>query len=205
MSEVLVEMWRGSFLECQHRGHAVIVNSRGDILESWGNPSKEILPRSACKILQAVPLVESGAADAYGLNLEHLALSCASHQGDSLHTQAVSKWLASLDLSEKDLRCGTHWPLGKETTNEMVRLGKEPCQIHNNCSGKHSGFLTLNKFLKGDAEYIDINHPVQKSILSVFEEMTGETSSGYGIDGCSAPNHATSLKGLATGSSYSHG
>ena len=129
MSEVLVEMWRGSFLECQHRGHAVIVNSRGDILESWGNPSKEILPRSACKILQAVPLVESGAADAYGLNLEHLALSCASHQGDSLHTQAVSKWLASLDLSEKDLRCGTHWPLGKETTNEMVRLGKEPCQI----------------------------------------------------------------------------
>jgi L-asparaginase II len=90
MSEVLVEMWRGSFLECQHRGHAVIVNSRGDILESWGNPSKEILPRSACKILQAVPLVESGAADAYGLNLEHLALSCASHQGDSLHTQAES-------------------------------------------------------------------------------------------------------------------
>ncbi|MDA7758882.1 asparaginase [Amylibacter sp.] len=198
MSEVLVEVWRGSFLECQHRGHAVIVNSRGDILESWGNPTQEILPRSACKILQALPLVESGAADAYGLTLEHLALSCASHQGDPIHTQAVSKWLAELNLSEKDLRCGTHWPSGENTKNEMVRLNKEPCQIHNNCSGKHSGFLTLNKYLKGDAEYININHPVQKSILSVFEEMTGETSSGYGIDGCSAPNHATSLKGLAT-------
>ena len=78
MSEVLVEVWRGSFLECQHRGHAVIVNSRGDILESWGNPTQEILPRSACKILQALPLVESGAADAYGLTLEHLALSCGT-------------------------------------------------------------------------------------------------------------------------------
>ena len=198
MSEVLVEVWRGAFLECQHRGHAVVVNSNGDILESWGNPSREILPRSACKILQALPLVESGAADSFGLTPAHLALSCASHQGDPLHTKAVSKWLSVLDLSEKDLRCGTHWPLGKNTTNELIRLNEGPCQIHNNCSGKHSGFLTLNKFLKSDAEYIDINHPVQKNILSVFEEMTGESSSGYGIDGCSAPNHATSLKGLAT-------
>lgn len=198
MSEVLVEVWRGAFLECQHRGHAVIVNSRGDILDSWGNPSIEILPRSACKILQALPLVESGAADAYGLTPELLALSCASHQGDPLHTQAVTAWLSELDLSEKDLRCGTHWPSGKNTTNKMLLLNQEPCQIHNNCSGKHSGFLTLNKHLKGDPEYIDIDHPVQKNILSVFEEMTGENSTGYGIDGCSAPNHATSLKGLAT-------
>ena len=198
MSEVLVEVWRGAFLECQHRGHAVIVNSSGDILESWGNPSKEILPRSACKILQALPLVETGAADAFGLTPSHLALSCSSHQGDPLHTQAVLKWLNVLDLNEKDLRCGTHWPSGVKTSNDLIRLNKKPCQIHNNCSGKHSGFLTLNKFLKGDAEYIDIDHPIQKNILSIFEEMTGENSSGYGIDGCSAPNHTTSLKGLAT-------
>jgi L-asparaginase II len=174
------------------------VNSKGDIIEAWGNPGKEILPRSSSKILQALPMVESGAADAFGLNSEHLALSCASHQGDPLHTTAVSAWLTELDLTEDDLRCGSHWPTGRNTSNELVREGKKPCQLHNNCSGKHSGFLTLSKHLGGDAEYIDINHPVQKAALAVFEELTGENSSGYGIDGCSAPNFATSLKGLAT-------
>ncbi len=198
MSEVLVEVWRGSFLECQHRGHAVIVNAVGDIIESWGNPFEEILPRSSSKILQALPMVESGAADAFGLTPAQLALSCASHQGDPLHTSAVSNWLSALNLSENDLRCGTHWPAGKKTSNELVKSGKKPCQIHNNCSGKHCGFLTFNKYLAGDTDYVNINHPVQKAVLLAFEEMTGETSSGHGIDGCSAPNFSTSLKGLAT-------
>lgn len=198
MSEVLVEIWRGPFLECEHRGHAVIVNSKGQVMESWGNPEQEILPRSSSKILQALPMVESGAADAFGLTSEQLALSCASHQGDPLHTTAVSAWLSALDLSEDDLRCGSHWPTGRKTANALVRAGEKPCQLHNNCSGKHCGFLTLNKHLGGDAEYVDVNHPVQKAALDVFEELTGENSAGYGIDGCSAPNFATSLKGLAT-------
>jgi L-asparaginase II len=198
MSEVLVEVWRGPFLECQHRGDAVVVNAKGDVMESWGDPSIEILPRSSSKILQALPLVESGAADAFGLTTEQLALSCASHQGNPMHTQAVHSWLSGMDLSEADLRCGTHWPTGRETANDMVKGGEQPCQYHNNCSGKHSGFLTLNKHLGGDAEYNDVNHPVQKAALAAFEEATGENSLGYGIDGCSAPNFATSLRGLAT-------
>jgi L-asparaginase II len=198
MSEVLVEVWRGPFLECQHRGHAVVVNAKGDVMESWGNPEKEILPRSSAKMLQALPLVESGAADKFGLGSEQLALACSSHNGNPMHTEGVQKWLSGLELGESDLRCGTHWPTGRKTANALVKAGEKPCQFHNNCSGKHSGFLTLNKHLGGDAEYVDINHPVQKAALAAFEEITGETSSGYGIDGCSAPNFATSLKGLAT-------
>lgn len=198
MSEVLVEVWRGPVLECQHRGDVVVVNAKGDIMECWGAPSIEILPRSSSKILQALPLVESGAADAFGLTTEQLALACASHAGNPMHTQAVHDWLSGIDLGEDDLRCGTHWPTGHETANAMTKAGEEPCQYHNNCSGKHSGFLTLNKHLGGDVEYSDVNHPVQKAALVVFEEATGENSRGYGIDGCSAPNFATSLRGLAT-------
>ena len=198
MSEVLVEVWRGPFLECQHRGDAVVVNAKGEVVQAWGDPSIEILPRSSSKMLQALPLVESGAADKFGLGSEQLALACASHNGNPMHTEGVQKWLSGLDLGEEDLRCGSHWPTGRETSNALVKAGEKPCQFHNNCSGKHSGFLTLNKHLGGDAEYVDINHPVQKAALAAFEETTGESSSGYGIDGCSAPNFATSLKGLAT-------
>lgn len=198
MSEVLVEVWRGPFLECQHRGNAVVVNAKGDVMEAWGDPNIEILPRSSAKMLQALPLVESGAADRFGLGSEQLALACASHDGNPMHTQAVQTWLSGLDLDESDLRCGSHLPTGHETANALVKAGEEPCQFHNNCSGKHSGFLTLNKHLGGDAEYVDINHPVQKAALAAFEESTGENASGYGIDGCSAPNFSTSLKGLAT-------
>jgi L-asparaginase II len=198
MSEVLVEVWRGPFLECQHRGDAVVVNTKGEVVKAWGDPSIEILPRSSSKMLQALPLVESGAADKFGLGSEQLALACASHNGNPMHTEGVQKWLSGMNLGEDDLRCGSHWPTGRETANALVKAGEKPCQFHNNCSGKHSGFLTLNKYLGGDAEYVDINHPVQKAALAAFEEATGENSSGYGIDGCSAPNFATSLKGLAT-------
>jgi L-asparaginase II len=198
MSDVLVEVWRGPFLECKHRGDAVVVNTKGEVMESWGDPSIEILPRSSSKMLQALPLVESGAADRFGLGSEQLALACASHNGNPMHTEGVQKWLSGLELGESDLRCGSHWPTGRETANALVKAGEKPCQFHNNCSGKHSGFLTLNKHLGGDAEYVDINHPVQKAALDAFEEATGEKSSGYGVDGCSAPNFSTSLKGLAT-------
>jgi L-asparaginase II len=156
-----------------------------------------IYPRSSCKMIQALPLVESGAADAAGLTAAHLALACASHQGAAVHTGMVTRWLADLGLAEGDLRCGAHEPSDLTERDRLIRAGEKPCQIHNNCSGKHAGFLTLTRHLKAGPEYVDPAHPVQQAALSAFEEVTGETSPGHGIDGCSAPNFATTVTGLA--------
>lgn len=193
----MVELWRGGRLESSHLGHAVICDDSGQIVESWGDPATVIFPRSSCKMLQALPLLESGAAKAHGLTEAQVALACASHQGAALHTGMVTRWLAELGLSEADLRCGTHEPFDRAERDRLIIGHEAPCQIHNNCSGKHSGFLTLNKYLKGHADYVEVDHPVQRAIKAAFEDVTGETSPGFGIDGCSAPNFATTVHGLA--------
>jgi L-asparaginase II len=193
----MVEVWRGGLLEGTHSGHAVICDEAGEIVEAWGNPDAVIFPRSSCKMIQALPLIESGAADAAGLTDRQLALSCASHQGAAIHTEAVTHWLADLGLSEGDLRCGSHEPYDIDARNGLIRAYDAPCQIHNNCSGKHSGFLTLNRHLRAGSEYVEVDHPVQRAVRAATEEVSGETAAGYGIDGCSAPNFATSIKGLA--------
>ena len=191
----MVELWRGGRLESSHSGHAVICGAGGEIVESWGDPGAVIYPRSSCKMLQALPMVESGAADA--LDAAHLALSCASHQGAALHREMVTRWLADLGLAEADLRCGAHDPYDRAERDRLIRADESPCQIHNNCSGKHTGFLHMNRHIRGDAEYVDPDHPLQRMIRQGFEEVTGEPSPGFGIDGCSAPNFATTLHGLA--------
>lgn len=196
VSVPLVERWRGEFLECVHFGHAVVVDAQGEIVHAWGDPEAVILPRSSCKMIQALPLMESGAADQAGLTTEQLALACASHQGAHIHTDRVSAWLADMDMSDDDLRCGPQLPNDIPARNELIREGGTPCQIHNNCSGKHAGFLTLSKHMRAGAEYIDPDHPVQKAVREAFEDLTDMESPGYGIDGCSAPNFATSLYGL---------
>ncbi len=193
---ILAEVWRGDRVESVHRGHAVIVDARGDVVEAWGDPGVVIYPRSSCKMVQALPLIESGAAAEVGLGPEELALACASHQGGAQHTGRVAEWLGRLGLGEDDLRCGAHMPDDK-AARRRVRDGGGPGQLHNNCSGKHAGFLTARTRLGGGAEYIDPDHPVQKAALAAFEEMTGEASPGFAIDGCSAPNFLTSLSGLA--------
>ncbi len=193
----LVEVWRGDLMECVHQGHVVVAGADGEIVQSWGDPSAVIYPRSAFKMIQALPLIESGAADAVGLRVDQLALACASHQGAAIHTDRVQAWLAGLGLTDDDLRCGPQTPNDVPARDRLIKTDKSPCQYHNNCSGKHSGFLTLNQHLGGGSEYIDIDHPVQKAVLAAFEETTGENSPCYGIDGCSAPSHATSVHGLA--------
>ena len=192
----LVQLWRGGMLESTHRGHIVVCDEAGQVVQAWGDPERIIFPRSSCKMIQALPLVESGAADAAGLTDAHLALSCASHQGQQLHVDMAGRWLADLGLGETDLRCGAHEPYDRTERNRLIRAGEAPCQLHNNCSGKHSGFLTANKHLRGGSEYIEIDHPLQRAIRAATEEVTGETVAGYGIDGCSAPNFAMSLAGL---------
>lgn len=197
-AETLVEIWRGPFCESIHRGHAVVWHADGSIVASWGNPDAVILPRSSCKMIQALPLLESGAADAFGLSEAQLALSCASHNGAAVHTDMVNAWLSGLGIDpETALRCGPQIPGDPDARNGMIKTDSSPCQIHNNCSGKHSGFLTLTKHLRAGPEYLDLDHPVQVAVKSAFEDVTEETSPGYGIDGCSAPNFACTVAGLA--------
>lgn len=192
----MIEMWRGGMLESVHHGHAVVFGP-GGVEAAWGNADAVIYPRSSCKMMQALPLVESGAADAAGLGARQLALACASHSGARIHTEAVADWLASEGLQEADLRCGTHRPWDPAASKALLCTGDEACQLHNNCSGKHAGFLTLNRHLKGGPEYTEIDHPVQRAVKSAFEEVTQETSAATGVDGCSAPNFACSITGLA--------
>ena len=105
----MIELWRGGLLEGVHRGHAVVHDGR-DVVAAWGDPGKVIFPRSSCKMIQALPLLESGAADAAGLQPEQLALSCASHNGAVIHSTKVGAWLDGIGLGESDLRCGCHMP-----------------------------------------------------------------------------------------------
>lgn len=193
----MVELWRGGLLESTHLGHAVLCDETGQIVQAWGNPDRIIFPRSSCKMIQALPLVESGAADAAGLTPAHLALSCASHQGAALHVNMARDWLATLGLGEPDLRCGSHEPYDRTERDRLICDHEGPCQLHNNCSGKHSGFLTTTRHLRAGPEYVQLDHPLQMAIRAATEEVCDETVAGWGIDGCSAPNFAMSIAGLA--------
>lgn len=196
-SEILVELFRNGHPESQHRGHAVICGPDGTVEAAWGDPDRVIFPRSSCKMVQALPLVESGAADAAGLSPAQLALSCASHEGAALHVNAVRAWLEARGLSEADLACGPQVSRDREEKHAMIRAGGAPCRLHNNCSGKHAGFLTLAQHLGAPIKgYEQVDHPVQKAARAALEETAGEEAQGYGIDGCSAPNFRVTLAGL---------
>ena len=190
----LVEIWRGDLCESVHHGHAVVVRDTGEMVASFGNPEALIYPRSSCKMLQALPLLESGAGR--DLTPAHLALACASHQGAQAHVSRVARWLADLGLGEPDLHCGCQEPQDVAERDRLIRSGARPSQLHNNCSGKHAGFVMLNQRLGGDADYERPDHPVQKVVRTAFEEVTGMPAPCYGIDGCSAPNFATRLSAL---------
>ncbi|MCI5085551.1 MAG: asparaginase [Rhodovulum sp.] len=198
----LVEIWRGPLAESLHSGHVVVCDHTGQIVFALGNPDQVILPRSSVKMIQALPLMESGAADAFGLGPSQLALACASHQGAPMHTDPVAAWLSELGLTDDDMRCGSEVPRDRDTKHAMIRAEGSPCQAHNNCSGKHCGFLTLNKHIGGGTEYVDPTHPVQIAARDAFESVTDMDSPGFGIDGCSAPNFATTMYGLARAMAY---
>lgn len=191
----LVNVFRGEFLESIHTGHAVVARATGEIVESWGDPSLTVLPRSSAKMLQALPLAESEAGR--DLSAQQLALACASHSGATEHVSRVAGWLEELGMSEGDLLCGPQASRDKGLRLDMIRKGQPLTRIHNNCSGKHAGFLCLAHHLGAGPDYVSPDHPVQIAVRAAFEDMCGEDSPGFGIDGCSAPNFATSLAGLA--------
>lgn len=193
----MVEVHRGPVLESLHCGHAVVCDHKGEITEAWGDPGAIVLPRSSAKMIQALPLVASGAARAAGLSAERLALACASHDGAPLHARMVADWLAGAGFAEADLLCGPQPSRDKALRFEMIRAGRTPGRILNNCSGKHTGFLTLARHLKAGPDYVAPDHPVQQACREMFETVTGEATPGFGIDGCSAPNFATTMAGMA--------
>lgn len=173
---------------------------RGELVEGWGDPGQPTYPRSAVKPLQALPLIESGAAGRFGLGDEELALACASHAGQPGHVARVAAWLARIGLDGTALECGAHWPSSVEAARALARQGGEPSALHNNCSGKHSGFLTTARHLGEEMRgYIGLDHPVQRRVAQALGEMADcEMSAvGHGIDGCGIPTYALPLSALA--------
>ncbi|NNG04311.1 MAG: asparaginase [Inquilinus sp.] len=199
-SPLLVEVTRGPIAESLHRGVAAIADASGKLLGTWGDVGRPVYPRSAIKSLQAIPLVESGAADAFGLGDEELALACASHGGELAHTERVSAWLERIGCSAADLECGSHAPTCAPAAAALVRAGTEPTPLHNNCSGKHTGFLTTARHLGEPTEgYRLFEHPVQQRVLGALEQMTGQElgAAPRGLDGCSIPTIAIPVEALA--------
>lgn len=198
----MVDVWRGPFAESWHSGMAVVCNAQGEVVDGWGDIDHVILPRSSVKMIQALPLVASGAADKAGLREDQLGFACASHSGDPVHVAAARAWLNDLGLGDDDLKCGIQQPMGAASRHAMRASGETPCRVHNNCSGKHCGFLTLSQHLGAGPDYVTPDHPVQRAVLEAFETVTGDTSPGFGIDGCSAPNFAATLRGLGRAMGY---
>jgi len=202
VNPLTVEVTRNGVVESRHRGSAVIVDVAGKVQDSWGDIRRATYPRSAIKGIQAIPLVESGAADEFGFSDAEIALACASHGGEPAHADGAASMLGKLGLSEADLECGAHWPYLDQASYAMARAGEEPSQLHNNCSGKHSGMLAVAKKLGQPTKgYTKPTHAVQQRMLGTMEQMCGCDLNGVqpGIDGCSAPNWPIPLENLAYG------
>lgn len=199
---VTVEVTRGSLVESRHRGMAVVVDGAGKVLFQAGDIEAAVFPRSACKAMQAIPLIESGAADAFGLTAKELALSCSSHSGEDEHVSTAASMLAKAGRDVSALECGAHWSSDQKTLIHQARTFEAPNALHNNCSGKHSGFIcTCVQSGWDHAGYIGYDHPLQAEIRAVMEDLTGAAlgTDNCGVDGCSIPTYAAPLKGLAHG------
>jgi L-asparaginase II len=196
---ILVEVLRGTLVESRHHGAVAVADADGATVLAVGDVATPIFPRSAVKALQALALVETGAADRYGFGDEELALACASHSGEPGHVTVVERMLAAAGLNSSALRCGAHYPMSQLATVALARSG-EPSALHNNCSGKHAGFLCVACAMGADhADYWQPQHPVQREVRAVLENLTGAALSPdrCAIDGCSVPTWAISLKNLA--------
>ena len=199
---VLVEVTRGNLVESRHRGMAVIVDGAGKVVFSAGDIDAGVFPRSSCKAMQALPLMESGAADAYGFGNKELALSCASHSGEEGHAALALSMLKAAGRGEETFECGSHWSFYQRETIHQARVMDMPSQRYNNCSGKHAGFICACCHSGEDPEgYVGYDHPLQGEIRGIMENLTGGIlgHDNCGTDGCSIPTYASPLKGLAHG------
>ena len=198
--EAVVELTRGGIVECVHFGAMAVVDSAGNLLASLGDPKLVTFPRSSMKPLQAIPFLEDGGPEHFGLSEEEIAILCASHHGTDEHVRVLRSIHAKVGLQESDLQCGVHWPSDKATALAMRERGEEPTPYRQNCSGKHSGMLAqalLHDYSKDN--YLSMENPLQQRILKTVAEMceTKPKEMPIGIDGCSAPVFAMPLYNFA--------
>lgn len=200
---VLVHVTRGDYVESTHRGAISIMDSEGKELVALGDVERPIFPRSAIKPLQALYLVESGAVERFELGTSDIALSCASHSGESVHTNGVTRMLEQAGLHTTCLECGAQWPTNTDERAVIVKAGEKPSAIHNNCSGKHAGFLCAAHHLgENTAGYIKPEHPAQRDTKAILESLYNsklDDDKLVATDGCSIPTFAVPLKKMATG------
>ena len=192
------EVHRNTEIESVHQVYGVAVDSNDKILFSSGDPHFATCIRSSLKPFQASVCVETGAADAFGFTDKELAVMCASHNGEKIHTSTISGILGKIDIDSSYYKCGVHSPYDKKTKITIFRDGKDFNSLHNNCSGKHAGMLATAKHLGCDLnEYLQSQHPVQQKIVSALEQYTEQSGFVFGTDGCSAPTPFLSLYGIA--------
>jgi L-asparaginase II len=191
---------RGDRVESYHRGAAIVLDAAGAIAFSAGEVDAPVYPRSAVKALLALPLVESGAADRLGLTEAEIALACSSHSGEEIHVAGATSMLRKAGRDATCLECGIQWPAGEAASRRLAASGATASALHNNCSGKHSGFICLACDQGTDpAGYVKPGHPTMREVIGALADMTGEKhdDSNRAIDGCSIPTHAIPLRSLA--------
>jgi L-asparaginase II len=202
VSPRLLVVRRGQEEESFHCGRAVVATATGEAVLAIGDAGAPFFPRSAIKPIQAIPLVASGAVEKYDLSDAEIALACGSHGGSPLHVATAQSILKKIGSSANDLECGVHWPLDSGESRALAARGEEPTVLHNNCSGKHCGFLAVGALRGLDmAGYTNVSHPVMREVTSVISLMTGVElrESQACIDGCAIPAFSIPLVSVATG------
>ncbi|MEP6717932.1 MAG: asparaginase [bacterium] len=199
-AEPLVEVTRGAITESRHRGHVIAVEPDGGIVAHLGAPETVTFLRSSAKPHQAIPLITSGVADRFGFTEREIALACASHSGEPMHTEVAASMLKKIGLGPEALKCGTHEPFSPEETKKLRQRGEAPNVLQNNCSGKHAGMLALAVHLSAPTEnYYEASHPVQLEIGKVVSQFSGIPIEdiSVGIDGCGVPVFGITVKAMA--------
>ena len=195
-----VKVRRGNVIESIHGIKSIVLGPKNKIIYSNGYDNDYIFPRSAIKILQAVPLIQSGAFAYFNINEKQIALAASSHSGENNHIYYLKNWLKKINIGEKYLKCGIHNPLNIMSSNKLLLSGKKPTSIYNNCSGKHLSMITTSIFNTYNVKnYTNLNHPIQKNIVSILENFTEHRilKKSIGTDGCSVPQYAFPLHSLA--------
>ena len=199
-AEPLVEVTRGGITESRHRGHVIAVDSDGNIVAHLGRPETVTYLRSSAKPHQAIPLIASGAADRFGFTENEIALACASHSGEPIHTELAASMLQKIGLGPEALKCGIHEPYSAEVAQKLRASGEKPNVLQNNCSGKHAGMLALALHLGADtATYDEASNPVQLAIGKTVSQFSGVPIEdiAVGVDGCGVPVFGITVKSMA--------